>query len=27
VVDAVADAKVAAAAIDEYLRRKQLGEI
>ena len=26
VVDAVADAKVAAAAIDEYLRRKQLGE-
>jgi glutamate synthase (NADPH/NADH) small chain len=27
VVDAVADAKVAAAAIDEYLRRKQLGEV
>ncbi len=26
VVDAVADAKVAAAAIDEYLRRKSLGE-
>jgi glutamate synthase (NADPH/NADH) small chain len=27
VVDAVADAKVAAAAIDEYIRRKQAGEI